>query len=257
MTTDGTWLALQGQTPARIGLGRVGASLPTRHHLDLQLAHARARDAVGAVLDRAGIAAGLGHRVLHLRSMAADRPEYLRRPDLGRRLDRAASDPLPPGPCDLAFVVADGLSAHAVNTQAAAMVGAVLAALPASVQVAPVCLVEQGRVAVGDEIGAALGAAVVVVLIGERPGLSAADSMGAYVTWAPTPGTLDAARNCVSNIRPGGLGVPEAGATVAAIIEAARRHRLTGVELGLLPLMHPEQVDAHAVGRLRQQDDGA
>lgn len=228
------WPALQAQTPARIGLGRAGASLPTRHHLDLQLAHAQARDAVGAALDGDSMAAALaamGHGVVRLHSLARDRSTYLRRPDLGRRLDPAGSDTLPPGPFDLAFVVADGLSAAAVNGQAAALIAATLAALPEPGQVAPVCLVEQGRVAVGDEVAAALGAAAVVVLIGERPGLSAADSMGAYVTWAPAPGTLDAQRNCVSNIRPGGLGVAEAGATVAAILRAARLHRMTGVAL--------------------------
>ena len=229
------WPALRARTPARIGLGRVGASLPTARHLDFQLAHARARDAVYAALDGDGLAAALaraGHEVLRFRSQAADRPTYLRRPDLGRRLDPAT----PPAPrdaaCDLAFVIADGLSAAAVNTQAAAVVAATLAALPHPGRVGPACLAEQARVAVGDEIGALLGAAVVVVLIGERPGLSAADSMGAYVTFAPAVGTADAGRNCVSNIRPGGLGVAEAGGTIANIVAAARRHGLTGVGLG-------------------------
>ncbi len=227
------WPALRGHTPARIGLGQVGVSLPTTRHLEFQLAHARARDAVHAALDGDGIAAtltGAGHKVLRLRSMAPDRPAYLRRPDLGRRLDAEAA--LRADPCDLAFVIADGLSASAVNTQAAAVVQAVLAALPHPGRVGPVCLVEQGRVAVGDEIGALLGAALVVVLIGERPGLSAADSMGAYVTYGPAIGISDAKRNCVSNIRPGGLGLAEAGGTIANIITAARRYRLTGVELG-------------------------
>ena len=228
------WPALRARTPARIGLGRIGVSLPTARHLDFQLAHARARDAVHAALDGEGLASALaraGHEVLRLRSRAADRPAYLRRPDLGRRLDPATL-PSPSGPCDLAFVIADGLSAAAVNTHAAAVMAATLAALPHPGRVGPACLVEQGRVAVGDEIGALLGAAVVVVLIGERPGLSAADSMGAYVTYAPAVGAADAGRNCVSNIRPGGLGVAEAGSTIANIVAAARRHGLTGVDLG-------------------------
>ena len=209
-------------------------SLPTRQHLALQLAHAQARDAVDAALDTDGIAGALGAlglAALRVRSLAPDRATYLRRPDLGRRLDRAGPDALPPGPFDVAFVVADGLSAAAVNGQAAAVIGAVLAALPGAGRVGPVCLAAQGRVALGDEAAAAMGAACVVVLIGERPGLSAADSMGAYVTWAPAPGTLDARRNCVSNIRPGGLGVADAGATIAAIVQAARRHGMTGVGL--------------------------
>lgn len=234
MTDAVNWPALRGHTPARIGLGRVGVSLPTARHLDFQLAHARARDAVHAALDGDGIAAALaraGHDALRLRSMAPDRPAYLRHPDLGRRLDPTARQALRPAPCDVAFVIADGLSAAAVNTQAAAVVQEVLAALPKPGRVGPVCLVEQGRVAVGDEIGALLGAALVVVLIGERPGLSAADSMGAYITHAPAIGTPDARRNCVSNIRPQGLGLAEAGATIANVVVAARRHLLTGVAL--------------------------
>lgn len=234
MTDALDWPALRGHTTARIGLGRVGVSLPTARHLDFQLAHARARDAVHAALDGDGIAAALartGHEVLRLRSMAPDRPTYLRRPDLGRQLDPAARQMLLPEHCDLAFVIADGLSAAAVNTQAAAVVAEVLAALPNRGRVGQVSLVEQGRVAVGDEIGALLGAAMVVVLIGERPGLSAADSMGAYITYAPAVGTPDARRNCVSNIRPQGLGLAEAGATIANVIAAARRHQLTGVAL--------------------------
>ena len=233
MTDVLDWPALRGHTTARIGLGRVGVSLPTARHLDFQLAHARARDAVHAALDADGIAAALaraGHEVLQLRSAAPDRATYLRRPDLGRRLDPALPPALQPHPCDLAFIVADGLSAAAVNTQAAAVVAEVMAALPPG-RVGPVCLVEQGRVAIGDEIGALLGAALVVVLIGERPGLSAADSMGAYITYAPAVGTPDARRNCVSNIRPQGLRLAEAGVTIANVVAAARRHQLTGVAL--------------------------
>lgn len=221
------------RTPARIGLGRVGASLPTAGHLAFQLAHARARDAVHAALDAEGIARALaevGLPSLHLRSMAPDRDTYLRRPDLGRRLDPASAGSLAPGAYDLAVVLADGLSATAVNRHAAPVLRATLAAL-GPVRLAPVAVVDGGRVALGDEVGAGFGAACVTVLIGERPGLSAADSLGAYITWAPRPGRTDAERNCVSNIRPEGLGIEEAGATIAAVVRAARRHGITGVAL--------------------------
>lgn len=221
------------RTPARIGLGRVGASLPTAGHLAFQLAHARARDAVHAGLDTQGITRALaeaGLPSLRLRSMAPDRDTYLRRPDLGRRLDPALAESLSPGAYDLAAVLADGLSATAVNRHAVPVLRAILAAL-GPVRLAPVAVVEGGRVALGDEVGAGLGAACVVVLIGERPGLSAADSLGAYITWAPRPGRTDAERNCVSNIRPEGLGIEEAGATIAAVLRAARRHETTGVAL--------------------------
>ena len=214
-------------TPARIGLGRVGASLPTAGHLAFQLAHARARDAVHAALDIGGIEralaeAGLASR--HLRSMAPDRGTYLRRPDLGRRLDPGCAGLLAPGAYELAVMLADGLSAAAVNRHAVPVLHAVPAAL-GPVRLAPVAVVEGGRVGVG------LGAAAVVVLIGERLGLNAADSLGAYITWAPRPKRTDAERNRVSNIRPEGPGIEEAGATIAAVLRAARLHGTTGVAL--------------------------
>jgi ethanolamine ammonia-lyase small subunit len=232
------WAALRRQTPARLALGRSGVSLPTAPHLAFQLAHAEARDAVHAPLDREAVAAAieaLGIRVLPLHSAATDRVSYLSRPDLGRRLDdasRRALAAVAAASYGLAFVVADGLSAAAVNRYAAALIAATLRLLDADRwRIAPAALVAEGRVAIGDEIGAALGAKLVVVLIGERPGLSAPRSLGAYVTWAPAVGAKDAARNCISNIRDDGLKIPDAARTLATLIENAVRHRCTGVAL--------------------------
>jgi ethanolamine ammonia-lyase small subunit len=190
----------------------------------------------------AALAEASGQPVLHAHSAAPDRATYLLRPDLGRRLDdtsrerlaayreatRQADSP------DVAIVVADGLSARAVHRHAAAVVAHVAARLREDVEpwsMAPVVLVEQGRVAIGDDVGALLGAALVVVLLGERPGLSAPDSLGAYLTWAPRVGRTDAERNCVSNIRPEGLDPVHAARTIAWLAREARRRRLTGTAL--------------------------
>ncbi|GJG89241.1 ethanolamine ammonia-lyase light chain [Gemmatimonadetes bacterium T265] len=240
------WSALAGLTPARVALGRTGAALPTARHLELQLAHARARDAVWHVLDAIALADALradGHEVVRVRSAARDRREYLERPDLGRRLDPADAAALAAraGDWDLAFVVGDGLAALAAERHAPALVRAVRARLagyvpnaPASDaawRVAPVVVAEQARVALGDAIGAALGAQLVAVLLGERPGMSAPDSLGVYLTWDPRPGRTDAERNCVSNVRPEGLPYAAAAATVAWLAREARRRRQTGVAL--------------------------
>lgn len=219
---------LRRATPARIALGRVGVALPTAAQLDFQRAHALARDAVYAALDVEGIASGLaelGMEPLRLDSLAADRATYLRRPDLGRRLDAASREALHGRHAKIAFVIADGLSATAVNRHAVPL----LCALGPSP--GPVVIVTGGRVAIGDEIGGLLGAEFVAVLIGERPGLSAADSLGIYVTWQPAPGAVDSARNCLSNIRPEGMPVAAAAAALAGLFNAARRHRMTGVAL--------------------------
>jgi len=233
-----SWPALRRATPARIGLGRAGAALTTSAHLDFQVAHARARDAVHAALDTERIIASLralGLEPLHLRSAAADRPTYLRRPDLGRRLDpesRRIVAQRPPGGADLVFVVADGLSATAVNAHAVALIAATLAGFGSAMpQIGPVAIVEGGRVAIGDEVGGLLGAQLAAVLIGERPGLSAADSLGVYVTWQPAPGTVDAARNCLSNIRPLGMPIPDAAQALLRLVAGAQRHRVTGIGL--------------------------
>lgn len=223
--------ALRAATAARIGLGRAGDALPTAPLLDFQLAHARARDAVHMALDVDAVAATLaGHDIVRLRSQADARGEYLRRPDLGRRADPARLAELRRGDYDAAFVIADGLSATAVNDQAAALVLATRELL-GGWRIAPVALVEQGRVAIGDEIGAALGASLVVVLLGERPGLSAADSLGAYLTWNPMPGRRDSERNCISNIRPGGLSITAAADQLAWLMREARSRRISGIDL--------------------------
>ncbi len=235
------WSNLRRATPARIGLGRTGSALTTAAHLDFQRAHARARDAVHAALDVQRILGDLGEigvDAVHLRSAAGDRPTYLRRPDLGRRLDGASRRLLQERPAALpqiVFVVADGLSATAANAHAVALLKAMLPGLAeASLRVGPVAIVEGGRVAIGDEIGGMLGAELVAVLIGERPGLSAADSLGIYVTWQPALGVVDAARNCLSNIRPNGMPIPEAAEALRQLIAGARYYRMTGVALSQL-----------------------
>lgn len=229
-------------TPARVGLGRTGVSLETRDLLDFQRAHAQARDAVHAKLDAAALAAeierGTRPEVLRLHSAAASRAEYLQRPDLGRKLDEASRTALDKvgvelrldGGCDLAIVFADGLSALAVERHATALLDELLPQLPGFC-LGPISIVEQGRVAIGDEIGFGLGADIVVVLIGERPGLSSPDSLGAYITWAPKPGRTDAEGNCISNIRAEGLSYGGAATQIAATVTEARQMRLTGVAL--------------------------
>lgn len=228
---------LREMTPARVALGRVGASLPTRPMLEFQLAHARARDAVHAALPDGAFGATLAGlpgpaelAVIEVRSQAPDRATYLLRPDLGRSLDPACRGQLLRCDTDLAIVIADGLSAAGVLAHGAAIAIAIVAKLPGW-SVAPIVVAHQARVALGDQIAAALGARLVIVLIGERPGLSAADSVGAYLTWAPQPGRLDSERNCVSNIRPGGLGIERAAALIAAIALRARTLGETGVRL--------------------------
>jgi ethanolamine ammonia-lyase small subunit len=217
-TPPALWRDLQRFTPARIALGRVGAGLPTDAHLRFQAAHAAARDAVHAELDVAALQAEL---------QAAG---YLLRPDLGRSLDIADRGRLAaaPMPGSIAFVVCDGLSAVAAQRHAAALLGQVIGALD---QPRCVVIARQGRVALGDEIGGALQAEAVAVLIGERPGLSAPDSLGVYLTWQPQPGRTDAERNCISNIRAEGLPVDQAAAKLLWLIGAMRRLRLTGVGL--------------------------
>ncbi len=253
------WRSLRRHTPARIGLGRAGSSLPTAAQLAFQLAHAQARDAVHRPLDVAALCAelpGLGLQALPLHSAASDRRTYLQRPDLGRQLASgsrtrlqawaeaqtarpapmptshagAPSMPTPPA-CTLALVLADGLSSLAVQRHALPFLAALLPQLGPGWALAPVAVVEQARVAVGDEIGQLLGAQLVVMLIGERPGLSSPDSLGIYLTWAPCVGRRDAERNCISNVRPEGLPCSQAAARLALLLQAARQRQLTGVDL--------------------------
>ena len=226
------WAALRKGTQARIGLGRSGDSLPTASLLDFQLAHARARDAVHAPFDADRVAAQLsGIEKIRVRSAAPDRATYLQRPDLGRRLAAECRGMLHTGDYDAAFVIADGLSARAVHEHAAAVLQETLPRLPGW-RVAPVVLASQARVALGDEIGELLGARMVAILIGERPGLTAADSLGVYLTFDPKSGRKDAERNCISNIRPpAGLDYRTAAQTLGFLMTEARRRRLTGVGL--------------------------
>ena len=243
---------LRALTPARVGLGRTGVSLETRDLLDFQSAHAQARDAVHARLDPVALAASLagitGIETLCLHSAAVDRATYLQRPDLGRGLDQASrsllvnraalagrsplvdvSNPRSAS-WDLALSVADGLSALAVERHVPPLLQELLPRLEGW-RLAPIIVVEQGRVAIGDEIGQALGAQISVVLIGERPGLSSPDSLGAYITWQPRPGRTDAERNCISNIRAEGLGYNQAAAQLGYYLTEARRRQLTGMAL--------------------------
>jgi ethanolamine ammonia-lyase small subunit len=234
---DETWMALRRLTAARIGLKRAGAALATAPLLEFQLAHARARDAVHDNLDEARLAADLGTLglpVLSLASAAADRRTFLMRPDLGRRLsdESAAALVERQGSFDVAFVIVDGLSARAVNGHAVPVLAVTLPALRAAgLTIAPLVLVRHGRVAIGDTIAGALGATAVVMLIGERPGLSAPDSMGAYLTWQPHAETSDAERNCISNIRPEGIGYDAAAFKIVHLLHAMRARRLSGVAL--------------------------
>jgi ethanolamine ammonia-lyase small subunit len=233
--TIDTWVGLRRLTAARIGLARSGASLATAPLLEFKLAHARARDAVHAPLDRARLVAdiaSLGVPVRAEASAAQDRQTYLMRPDLGRRLadDAAAILAADAGQYDVVLVICDGLSARAVQTHARPVLAELLPKLP-GVRLAPLVVVLHGRVAIGDTIATLLGADCAAVLIGERPGLTAPDSMGAYLTWQPGPHTTDAARNCVSNIRPDGIGYAEAAAKLAYLIGAIRARRLSGVQL--------------------------
>jgi ethanolamine ammonia-lyase small subunit len=232
---------LRALTPARVGLGRTGVSQLTGDVLDFQRAHAQARDAVHAALQPAALAAEIaaitGGDVLRLHSAAADRACFLQRPDLGRKLDepsRLRLAELGAEGVDLVLVVADGLSALAVERHAPQVLAQLLPLLEGW-RIAPVCIVEQGRVAIADEIGCALGADLAAVLIGERPGLSSPDSLGVYITWQPRPERTDADRNCISNIRAEGLGYHQAAAQMASCLMQARRRRLTGVELKLDP----------------------
>jgi ethanolamine ammonia-lyase small subunit len=236
-TENRTWLALRQFTQARVGLGRVGDSLPTRALLDFGLAHAQARDAVHMKLDLDALAGQLkaaGFESFNAQSAVSDRLQYLRRPDMGRHLAASSRAALmasaPPESAQIVFVLADGLSALAVMRHAVPLLIAMRTRLGPQ-RLAPIVVAEQARVALGDEIGELLRAEQVAVLIGERPGLSSADSLGAYLTYAPRVGRSDAERNCVSNIRREGLSYEQAAHRLGHLIEEAGRRRLSGVAL--------------------------
>ena len=234
------WEELRQFTDARIALGRCGASLPLASVLSLRMAHAQARDAVHLPLDMDRLAeelAELGLPILRLHSAAADRSTYLTRPDLGRRLDQASQRMLYEQAtgegCDLVLVVGDGLSSRAISENAVPFLRLFtgLSQQFSGLRLGSICLVGNCRVATGDEVGALLGARMVAMLIGERPGLSSPNSMGVYLTSAPKVGTSDEARNCISNVREGGLPIAEGVRKLAYLIEEAQRLGTTGVGL--------------------------
>jgi ethanolamine ammonia-lyase small subunit len=234
---DSFWQALRRHTAARIALGRHGVSVPTSAQLAFQLAQAQARDAVHLALDGEALARALaaqGQDCVQLHSAAATRAEYLQRPDLGRRLDDVSRARLAAGAArvDLALVAADGLSALAIQRHAAPFLAALRARLAAEAwTLSPLHIVAQGRVAIGDEVGQLLQAKAVLVLIGERPGLSSPDSLGLYLTWAPTVGLLDERRNCISNVRPEGLAYAPAAYRLHYLLSQAFSRQLSGVGL--------------------------
>lgn len=247
------WAQLKALTAARIALGRCGSGLPTRAVLDFAAAHALARDAVHQPFDTDAMArtwAGFGlGAALRVRSRADDRMTYLQRPDLGRKLAPASAAALGAGAgqWDLSIVVADGLSALAAQRHAMPLLAELLP-LIRGLRLAPLVIAEQSRVALGDEIGALLQASLMLVLLGERPGLSSPDSLGAYLTFAPQVGRLDAERNCVSNIRPDGLPPADAARKLAWLIQQALARRFTGVAL-------KDEADLLSLNALDQSDE--
>ena len=232
------WSALRRHTEARIALGRAGGSVPTAELLDFAVSHAAARDAVHAVLGIDALRESLtplNLPCLVLSTEARDRETYLKRPDLGRRLDEPSRQTLAAaaaGEFDVALIIADGLSAPAAQRQAPPLLFELVPKFrSAGLRIAPLCIVRQARVAVEDEIGAALNAKLAVILIGERPGLVSAEGLGAYLVFAPRPGRTDAQRNCVSNIRPGGLSPAAAADTICYLITQSLQRQISGVAL--------------------------
>lgn len=231
---------LAEMTDARVALGRFGSGAPTKAQLAFLLDHARAREAVWSTVDENRLESdlkALGLDVVSVESMAEDRGSYLRRPDLGRKLSRASVerlDALPPEAkgCDVVITIADGLSSSAVDINAVALVRELSALLRfAGLSIGPVAVARQARVALADEVGEILRARITIVLIGERPGLSAADSLGAYITYEPSVGTPDSRRNCVSNMREGGLSMEQAAKTIAGLIADMTKTGVSGVGL--------------------------
>jgi ethanolamine ammonia-lyase small subunit len=236
-----SWAGLRRFTNARIAIGSSGNSVPTDELLRFGVAHAQARDAVHLPLDGKALRAELashGVETMELDSAATDRATYLRRPDLGRVLSPRSTEVLSEAGSsagngvDVAIVIGDGLSAAAVHRNAVALLLALRPLLEASgLRCAPIVIARQARVALGDPIGEGLQARLVLMLIGERPGLSSPDSLGAYLTSAPRPGTADSMRNCVSNIRPEGLPIVDAARKLAWLINEALRIGATGIAL--------------------------
>ena len=225
-------------TAARIGIGRAGASIPLKQSLEFKLAHAHARDAVYSELDTDKLSADLKQfelPVLLLHSRATYREQYLQRPDLGRKLDDDSVELVNDHANtanDIVIIIADGLSATAVNHNAVGLLKILIPQLQsAGLKIAPICLLKQGRVAIADDAGAHIKARLSLILIGERPGLSSADSMGVYITFRPRPGLTDESRNCISNIRPHGLTFKPASKKIFYLIQEAFKRKLSGVGL--------------------------
>lgn len=243
------WEELRRYTKARIALGSAGASLPTDEVLRFGLAHAKARDAVHHPMGVDALTHDLataGFRVLNAQSLAVDRQTYLLRPDLGRRLHPDSLPLLQKNQgCTLAIVVADGLSAFAPENHTLPLLQHLQKRIDVDWSEVPIVLTTQGRVAIGDEIGEALKADLVLVLIGERPGLSSPDSLGAYLTYQPKHGRMDSERNCVSNIHAAGMSYAQAAHKISYLIQESLRRKCTGVELkddsDTLPLPSPDQ----------------
>ena len=231
---------LKEMTDARVALGRHGSGVPTRASLAFLLDHARAREAVWTAIDRTDIAkqlADLGIETLSVDSRARERSDYVRRPDLGRQLSKESMQTLesavrPDTGYDVVVVVADGLSSSAVAINAVPLLQELLPRLQTQgLILGPVVLASQARVALADPVGETLGARLTIMLVGERPGLSAADSLGAYITYAPKSGTPDSERNCVSNIRDGGLPLSAAAETITQLVSDISRTAVSGVAL--------------------------
>lgn len=236
LTQHNPWDELRAHTSARIALGRVGSSLPTREVLKFGLAHAQARDAVHRPLDFAELKQQLRHtgfRTLQVHSNAPDRQTYLLRPDYGRHLSEEGRIHLlhELAAPELAIVLADGLSSVAIQRHALPLLELFRQRFATDWANTPVVLAEQGRVAIGDGIGEALRARLVIVLIGERPGLSSPDSLGIYLTYQPCVGKMDSQRNCISNVRPEGLPYAQAAYKLDFLARQALRLQLSGVEL--------------------------
>jgi ethanolamine ammonia-lyase small subunit len=265
-TIDNPWHVLRQYTAARIGLGRAGISVPTKHLLAFQLAHAQAQDAVHLPLDTEQLQTDIETHCFNVHSQVSDRSQYLQRPDLGRRLNADSIELLKKStassddPYDLAIVIVDGLSSFAIQKNAAPLLKMLTQRLSQQAlskdkggifRLAPIVIVQQGRVAIGDEIGEILNAKSVLVFIGERPGLSSPDSLGLYLTWAPKVGLTDESRNCISNVRSQGLVYQEAVNKVFYLLSEAHKRKLTGVHLK----ERSPETDDSLLQEIKVQDD--
>ncbi len=236
---DDPWQYLKEFTKARIALGRCGSSIPTHELLDFRMAHAKAIDAVHIPLDCESIASRLEsdfkEKVLIVHSAAKGRSEYLKRPDLGRILSEESSDRIKSLPkkaeYDISVVIADGLSATAIEKNVIPFCGILIPELKKQYSLAPIVIAQQGRVAIGDSVSELFHAKMVILLVGERPGLKSPDSMGIYMTYNPFYGITEDKRNCISNVREHGLSYPMASFKLLYLLEESFKRRISGVNL--------------------------